>query len=102
MEDFELSVDGERFRISEQRQPHGKISYSFTWLNGPAAGTYGFTLGLVPIGQDVTIDEVPASLSSERLIEEVRHFVDAFYAPGGIRDEDFPSHAAAANRHIAE
>lgn len=45
MEPFEVSVDDELFRISEEVQPGGVRSYDFSWLNGPVGGTYGFTVG---------------------------------------------------------
>ncbi|GAA1213899.1 hypothetical protein GCM10009655_11480 [Rhodoglobus aureus] len=34
-------------------------------------------------------------MSRERLITEARSFIEAFYTPGGIGEEDFPDHVAA-------
>ena len=45
MDAFEVFVQGELFRISERTQPDGATSYDFAWLNGPAEGGYGFTVG---------------------------------------------------------
>ena len=45
MDAFEVFVQGVLFRISERTQPDGATSYDFAWLNGPAEGGYGFTVG---------------------------------------------------------
>ena len=82
MDDLELSIDGELFRIRERNQPPGRLSYHFAWLNGPGDGTYGFFVGL----------SQPIPMSREALISEARGFVDSFYEPGGIGEEDFPDH----------
>lgn len=86
MEAFELSILGERFRVSERVQPSGDMSYDFAWLNGPAEGTYGFTVGRAPRG---------AHMEREELETAARNFVESFYEPGGIGEEDFPEHVAA-------
>lgn len=88
MDDFELSIGEELFRVSESNRPPGRLSYHFAWLNGPNDGTYGFTVGLTQ----------PIPMSREELTAEVRGFVDAFYEPGGIGEEDFPDHRPAEPR----
>lgn len=95
MEDFEVSVESERFKVSE-RLSDGEIpSYDFDWLNGPGEGAYGFTVGLAPVDRNVTNGNLIHRLSSEALREEALHFVEGFYELGGVRDEDFPDHVAA-------
>lgn len=81
---FEVVVRGELFRVSERRQPDGALSYDFSWLNGPAGGTYGFTVA-------------PSSgqMTATALVMQARQFVDAFYGPGGIGETDFPDHLPA-------
>lgn len=86
---FEFAVDGEVFRVSERFQPDGQMSYDFAWLNGPADGTYGFTVGCAPLGARMTRDE---------LVEAGRGFATSFYEPGGIGEEDFPEHLAQRAR----
>ncbi|MGJ9426365.1 hypothetical protein ACHABX_11055 [Nesterenkonia halotolerans] len=86
MGSFELLLNDERFRVSERVQPDGHMSYDFHWLNGPAEGTYGFTVGCAPLGALMTRRELEAA---------ARNFVESFYEPGGIGDEDFPDHIAA-------
>lgn len=85
MDPFEVVVQGELFRVSERTQPDGAMSYDFAWLNGPAGGTYGFTVG-------------PSSgqIAATKLVAQARHFVDAFYAPGGIGETDLPDHIPAS------
>ncbi len=86
MEAFDVRIDGELFRVSERVQPGGHMSYDFAWLNGPAEGTYGFTVGCAARGAHMTRDELESAASS---------FVESFYGPGGIGEEDFPEHVAA-------
>jgi hypothetical protein len=86
MGDLELSIDGELFVVTKRRQPGGALSYDFAWRNGPADGSYGFTASF------------GAEVSSERLVEEARLFLTAFYSAGGIGGEDFPDHLAARDR----
>ncbi|MDN5742355.1 MAG: hypothetical protein L0J68_02670 [Micrococcaceae bacterium] len=93
MDNFEVAIDHELFRISERYQPSGSLSYDFAWLNGPAEGTYGFTVGIT--GTD---SNDVSRMSSEELVEEARLFVEAFYGAGGIGAEDFPDHVPAKNR----
>lgn len=88
MDDFELSIDGELFRVSESNRPPGRLSYHFAWLNGPDEGTYGFTLGL----------SQPIPMSQKELTAEAREFVESFYEPGGIGEEDFPDHRPAPHQ----
>ncbi|MDN5822802.1 MAG: hypothetical protein L0H47_00570, partial [Micrococcaceae bacterium] len=93
MDDFEASIEHELFRISERYPPSGYLSYDFAWLNGPAEGTYGFTVAKTgsPSNDDLQI-------SAEELIEEARLFVEGFYGAGGLGEEDFPDHVPAKNR----
>lgn len=84
MDPFEVVVQGELFRVSERTQPGGGMSYDFAWLNGPAGGTYGFTVAL-PSGQ----------ITAAELTAQARQFVDAFYGPGGIGETDFPDRIPA-------
>ncbi|MGP5049741.1 hypothetical protein [Glutamicibacter ardleyensis] len=98
MDDFEVSVDHELFRISERYQPDGRLSYDFSWLNGPADGTYGFTIAR-SVGEAAPNDPDSASrISEEALVEEARVFIDSFYAAGSIGEEDFPDHIPARTR----
>lgn len=95
MDSFEVFVDGELFRISERRDSNATISYDFSWLNGPANGTYGFSVGLVA-NHSVDAETHNASeLPRERLIAQVQGFLHSFYEDGGIGQEDFPDHARA-------
>ncbi len=98
MDPFEVSVDGELFRISERRGPSTPITYDFTWLNGPANGTYGFSIGAIAIHSEETGSCKASKLSREQLIVQVRGFVDSFYEDGGIGQEDFPDHAPGRRR----
>ena len=88
---MEFSVRGELMHVSEQIGPGGQTSYRFSWLNGPAHGSYGFTISL-GAGQD----PVPAGgmppITREQLASEAHGFITAFYAPGGIGEQDFPDH----------
>lgn len=97
MEPFEVIVDEELFRINERRQPSGSLSYDFSWLNGPAEGTYGFNVSrLVASSAEETVTPMP-SMTRDELVEEVRGFVKGFYEPGGI-SEDFPDYVSASSR----
>lgn len=60
------------------------MSYDFSWLNGPAGGTYGFTVA-------------PSSgqIAAKELVTQARRFVEAFYGPGGMGETDFPNHLPA-------
>jgi len=100
MDSFEVSVDGELFRISERREPGETLGYDFSWLNGPAEGTYGFSLGFV-VADDNSTEAKPdsaAELPRDRLIAEVQGFVASFYEDGGIGQEEFPDHRADIRR----
>ena len=84
MEAFEVTVLGERWRIAE-REPRGATpTYDLAWLDGPAQGTYGFTVG-------------GAHRTPEQLVAEATAFVHAFSEPGGI-GEDFPGFVPARFR----
>lgn len=98
MEDFELLVEGERFRVSERLSDDGAPGYDFIWLNGPGEGSYGFSLGLARLGVNAVDGAVSNGLSPAQLREQARDFVESFYQPGGIRDEDFHDHIAARIR----
>lgn len=102
VEPFEVSVDHERFRISERLQPDGRLIYDIAWLNGPADGTYGFTVGRFVVAASETPEAGLARISQEQLVEEVRGFVQAFYGPEGIGEKDFPDHVPARIREIGD
>ncbi len=95
MKPFEVTIDDELFRISERRQPDGGLSYDFAWLNGPAGGTYGFTVGKFAAGSAGHTPDDTARMTEDELLDEVRGFVESFYEPGGIGEEDFPEHIPA-------
>ncbi|MGL3149557.1 hypothetical protein ACSS7Z_04280 [Microbacterium sp. A82] len=98
MDSFEVVVDGELFRISKRRESSATVSYDFSWLNGPANGTYGFSVGLAA-NRSVETEACNASeLPRERLIAAVQGFVDSFYEDSGIGQEDFPDHVPARRR----
>lgn len=98
MDDFEISVDDEMLRISERYQPDGRLSYHYSWINGPADGTYGFTIARRG-GEAAPNDPDAASrMPREALVEQARSFLDSFYAAGGIGEEDFPDHIPARMR----
>jgi len=67
MDDFEIRVDNELFRVSERRQPGGALSCDVTWLTAAVAGLRGFTLSAVPS-------------SREQLEREIRGFLEGFGA----------------------
>ncbi len=98
MDEFEISIDHELFRISERYQPDGRLSYDFSWLNGPADGTYGFTIGRR--GGEVTQNDRDGAsrMPKEALVEQAHSFLKSFYASGGIGQEDFPGHTPAKMR----
>lgn len=98
MDSFEVSVDGELFRISERRESSTAITYEFTWLNGPANGTYGFAIGAVAVHSEEPEPCRASELSREHLIAQVQGFVDSFYDDGGIGQQDFPDHVPARRR----
>ena len=60
------------------------MSYDFAWLNGPAEGTYGFTVG-----------RSSGRSAATELVAQARQFVEAFYGPGGLGETDFPDHTPA-------
>lgn len=99
MEPFNVNVDDELFRISERNQPSGALSYDFTWLNGPADGTYGFTVSRLVADSAAGTSNSTPSATRDDLVKEVRQFVKGFYEPGGIA-EDFPDHVPARMRRL--
>ncbi|MFC8304488.1 hypothetical protein ACFUCV_12485 [Specibacter sp. NPDC057265] len=102
MDDFEILVDHELFRISERYQPDGRLGYDFSWLNGPADRAYGFTIARSG-GEAVPNDPDSASrMSREVLFEEARSFLDPFYETGGIGEQDFPKHIPARMRGTSD
>lgn len=98
MRPFEVAIDDELFRISERRQPDGTLSYDFAWLNGPADGTYGFTVGKFAVGSAGHTPDDTARMTEDELLDEGRGFVQSFYEAGGIGEEDFPEHISARIR----
>lgn len=98
MNSFEISVDDEVFLISERIHPGGEVSYDFTWLNGPASGTYGFTVGRAVATSD-DVQEPATLMTRDELAQEVRGFIEGFYEPGGLA-EDFPDHVSARTRRL--
>ncbi|UWX97378.1 hypothetical protein N2K95_01395 [Arthrobacter zhaoxinii] len=99
MDDIELVFNGEIFRISEDIGPDGKISYHFSWLNGPADGSYGFTVSRFGVGSGSTPAEPTPQMTNEQLISEVQGFITAFYESGGIGEQDFPHRTPAQPRN---
>lgn len=97
MNPFDVTVDHEVFRISERRQPSGALSYDFLWINGPADGTYGFTVGWSRLGTGQIISDDAANMTREELVAEVKGFVEHVYEPGGI-GETWPEHVPARDR----
>lgn len=95
MDDFEFSVYGEHFCVRDGARLQGTGSYNFAWLNGPADGTYGFTVGVTAAGAISPSDDTQPRMSHDQLIAEARNFIEGFYAPSGIGEEDFPEHVAA-------
>ncbi|WP_104181824.1 hypothetical protein [Arthrobacter sp. B0490] len=97
MKPSEVTVDDELFRISEKKQPDGVLGYDVSWLNGPASGTYGFTVGKCAVGPASHTPDDMARMTGAELIDEVREFVKSFYEAGGT-GEDFPDHIPARIR----
>ncbi|WGW13584.1 hypothetical protein LWF01_07460 [Saxibacter everestensis] len=85
MTHFEVTVDEEHFTVKSRSGPRG--TYDFGWINGPVAG-YGFS----------TSTSDGHRIPREDLIESIRNFLEVFYGPGGIGEEDFPEHVPAAIR----
>nr|WP_208388096.1 hypothetical protein [Microbacterium halimionae] len=87
------------FRISERTQPDGAMSYDFVWLNGPAEGTYGFTIGQsfgwTAAGEKDAETRPAPRITVEELVAAAHRFVVSFYEPGGIGETDFPNHTPA-------
>ncbi|WP_394253100.1 hypothetical protein [Arthrobacter pityocampae] len=101
MDSFKVTVDHEVFRVSERRQPGGALSYDFVWLNGPADGTYAFTVQRTALGAGGVTSDVSARMTREELTAEVRGFVEDVYEPGGI-GEAWPDHIPARVRQQRE
>ena len=94
MDAVEVTIKGEIFRISEHIRPDGQTSYHFSWLNGPADGSYGFTVGQFGMGSESAAGTTPL-MTPEQLISEAQGFITEFYKPGGIGEQDFPGHSPA-------
>jgi hypothetical protein len=84
-----IEVEGERFEV-RTRTRRGHRAYDFTWLNGPADSSYGFTLGMTSTGP-----ASPGELSRTEIEDEARLFVRAFFSPDGIGPSDFPEFVAS-------
>jgi hypothetical protein len=97
MNPFDVTVEHEVFRISERRQPNGALSYDFLWINGPADGTYGFTVRRSTLGTGGIISNDAARMTREELVVEVKGFVEHVYEPRGI-GENWPKHVPARDR----
>ncbi len=97
MESFDVTIDGEAFRISERMQPTGEPSYDFTWLNGPLDGTYGFTVSRAGSGNGGNAIEPATPMTREELVQEAQSFVAQFSEPGGM-GKDFPGYVPARLR----
>ncbi|WP_010205537.1 hypothetical protein [Salinibacterium sp. PAMC 21357] len=95
LDDFEFSVFGEQFRVREESHPDRASSYNFAWLNGPAEGTYGFSVGVFAADAASPGNGLHPRMTRDQLMAEARNFIEGFYAPGGIGEEDFPEHVAA-------
>lgn len=96
---MELSIKGEIFHISEQLGPAGQTEYHFDWLNGPADGSYGFSVSRFAAGSEsASAQAMPPPMTHQQLIAEAEGFIAAFYAPGGIGEQDFQDHAPAQPR----
>jgi hypothetical protein len=85
-----IDVEGERFAVGTRVGQNGQHVYDFTWINGPAESTYGFTFGPTsPLQRDISVAE---------LEEEARLFVRSFFSPDGIGPSDFPDFVAARRK----
>lgn len=95
MDPFDVSIDGGVFRISERRQPGGALSYDVAWIDGPADGTYGFTVGRFVgrsapasvTGAAASPHEPTLEMTREELLTEVRAFVRHVDEPEGIGED---------------
>jgi hypothetical protein len=94
MNPFDLTVEHEIFRISERRQPNGALSHDLLWINGPADGTYGFTVGRSTPGPGGIISDDAARMTGEELVVKARGFVEHVCEPGGV-GETWPEHVPA-------
>lgn len=97
MEAFDVTVENEVLRVRERRQPGGGLSYDFLWVNGPAGGTYGFTIGRSTTGTAGDTSDDAARMTREELVAQVQGFVEHVYEPGGL-GETWPDHVPARNR----
>lgn len=97
MDPFDVTIDHEVFRISERRQPNGALSYDVLWINGPADGTYGFTVGRSTPASEKIISDDEARMTPQELTTEVRGFVEHVYESGGL-GETWPEHVPARDR----
>lgn len=83
---MELSIKGEIFHISEQLGPAGQTEYHFDWLNGPAEGSFGFSVSRFAAGSESASAQAMPPMTHQQLIAEAEGFIAAFYASGGIAD----------------
>lgn len=83
---FEVTVNQERFIVKSRPGQPG--TYDYDWINGPVSG-YGFS----------ERSNAAHKRPREELVESIRSFLETFYGPGGIGEEDFPDHVPAAMRH---
>ncbi|WP_298254131.1 hypothetical protein [uncultured Arthrobacter sp.] len=97
MDSFEVTVDDEVFRIDERKGPGGALSYDFSWVSGPADGTYGFSVGRLCHESGGMTSEKESRMTRDELVDEVRAFVGHVYDPGGI-GEAWPDHIPARDR----
>lgn len=97
MDPFDVTAEHEVFRVSERRQPGGALSYDLLWVNGPASGTYGFTVGRSTLGTGEITPDDAARMTREELVAEIRGFVEHVYESGGI-GETWPDHVPPRDR----
>ncbi|HXH34171.1 MAG TPA: hypothetical protein VNJ54_07130 [Plantibacter sp.] len=81
-----IEVDGEQFRVETRTDSDRRLSIDFTWLNGPAGGTYGFTVASGTREAAGTEE----TLTRAQIEHTAAGFVLAFFADGGIGASDFP------------
>lgn len=69
----------------------GGPAVDFTWLTGPAEGTYGFTIGPARLARDPD-DE--GGLTRAQVEQTATDFVRVFFAEGGIGPSEFADFVA--------
>ncbi|MCW3492432.1 hypothetical protein [Microbacterium sp. SSM24] len=85
-----IEVQGERFEVERRTEPDGGIVYDFTWVNGPGASSYGFTVGSTSSAQN--------DFSRAFIEKEAGLFVRAFFSDDGIGPSDFPEFVEARRK----